>query len=95
MSSLRLSASRRISAILILPECAAAGLSRCIRRPAPAPVFSWCGYGHAEGEGSLFDDLDVALKSGSSEKRVTMLRQVTDLFLSETGDCFDFGRYAR
>ena len=47
------------------------------------------------GEGSLFDDLDVALKSGSSEKRVTMLRQVTDLFLSETGDCFDFGRDAR
>lgn len=32
---------------------------------------------------SLFDDLDAALKSGSSEKRVTMLRQVTDLFLSE------------
>ena len=32
---------------------------------------------------SLFDDLDAALQSGSSEKRVTMLRQVTDLFLSE------------
>jgi hypothetical protein len=45
--------------------------------------------------GRRFDDLDVALKSGSSEKRVTMLRQVTDLFLSETGDCFDFGRDAR
>jgi hypothetical protein len=47
------------------------------------------------GEGSLFDDLDAALQSGSSEKRVAMLRQVTDLFLSETGDCFDFGRHAR
>jgi len=32
---------------------------------------------------SLFDDLDDALQSGSSEKRVAMLRQVTDLFLSE------------
>ena len=32
---------------------------------------------------SLFDDLDSALQSGSSEKRVAMLRQVTDLFLSE------------
>jgi uncharacterized protein (DUF2336 family) len=34
-------------------------------------------------DSSLFDDLDVALQSGSSEKRVAMLRQVTDLFLSE------------
>jgi uncharacterized protein (DUF2336 family) len=33
---------------------------------------------------SLFDDLDAALQSGSSEKRVSMLRQVTDLFLSES-----------
>lgn len=32
---------------------------------------------------SLFDDLDAALQSGSPEKRVAMLRQVTDLFLSE------------
>lgn len=32
---------------------------------------------------SLFDDLDAALQSGSSEKRVAMLRQITDLFLSE------------
>jgi len=32
---------------------------------------------------SLFDDLDAALQSGSSEKRVAMLRQVTDLFLSK------------
>jgi uncharacterized protein (DUF2336 family) len=34
-------------------------------------------------DSSLFDDLDAALQSGSSEKRVAMLRQVTDLFLSE------------
>jgi uncharacterized protein (DUF2336 family) len=33
---------------------------------------------------SLFDDLDAALQSGSPEKRVAMLRQVTDLFLSES-----------
>jgi len=32
---------------------------------------------------SLFDDLHAALQSGSSEKRVALLRQVTDLFLSE------------
>ena len=32
---------------------------------------------------SLFDDLDAALQSSSSEKRVAMLRQVTDLFLNE------------
>jgi uncharacterized protein (DUF2336 family) len=32
---------------------------------------------------SLFDDLDAALQSGSSEKRAAMLRQVTDLFLGE------------
>ena len=29
---------------------------------------------------SLFDDLDAALQSGSSEKHVAMLRQVTDQF---------------
>jgi uncharacterized protein (DUF2336 family) len=34
-------------------------------------------------DSSLFDDLDAALRSGSSEKRVVMLRQLTDLFLSE------------
>jgi uncharacterized protein (DUF2336 family) len=33
---------------------------------------------------SLFDDLDAALQSGSSEKRSAMLRQVTDLFLNES-----------
>jgi uncharacterized protein (DUF2336 family) len=32
---------------------------------------------------SLFDDLDAALQSGSSEKRVAMLREVSDLFLNE------------
>jgi uncharacterized protein (DUF2336 family) len=32
---------------------------------------------------SLFDDIDAALQSGSSAKRVVMLRQVTDLFLRE------------
>ncbi len=35
------------------------------------------------GSLSLFDDLDAALQNGSSERRVAMLRQVTDLFLSE------------
>ena len=34
---------------------------------------------------SLFDELDSALQSGSSERRVAMPRQVTDLFLSEAG----------
>jgi hypothetical protein len=32
---------------------------------------------------SLFDDLDAALQSGSSEKRVAMFRQVTDRLLGE------------
>ena len=32
---------------------------------------------------SLFGDLDAALQSGSSGKRVALLRQVTDLLLSE------------
>jgi hypothetical protein len=32
---------------------------------------------------SAFDDPDAALQSGWSEKRVAMLRQVADLFLSE------------
>ena len=31
----------------------------------------------------LFDELDAALQSGSSQKRLAMLRQVTDLFLIE------------
>jgi hypothetical protein len=31
----------------------------------------------------FFDELDAALRGGSSKKRVAMLRQVTDLFLSE------------
>lgn len=37
-----------------------------------------------DAAGSLFDDLDAALQSGSSEKRVAMLRQITDLFLTES-----------
>jgi hypothetical protein len=32
---------------------------------------------------SLFDEIDAALQSGSSEKRVAMPRRVTDLFLRE------------
>lgn len=32
---------------------------------------------------SLFDDPDAVLQSGSSVKRVAMLRQVTDLFLTD------------
>ena len=32
---------------------------------------------------SLFDDIDAAMQSGSSERRVAMLRQLTDLFQSE------------
>jgi uncharacterized protein (DUF2336 family) len=35
-------------------------------------------------EATLFDDLEAALQSGSSETRVAMLRQMTDLFLSES-----------
>jgi hypothetical protein len=31
----------------------------------------------------LFDDLDTALQGGSSEKRVAMLRQITDRLLSQ------------
>lgn len=31
----------------------------------------------------MFDDLDAALQSGSSGKRVVMLRQITDLLLNE------------
>jgi hypothetical protein len=43
-----------------------------------------------DGEGSLFDDIDAALRSGSSERRVAMLRQVTDLFLSESSGLLRF-----
>ena len=31
----------------------------------------------------LFDDLDAVLRNGSPDKRVDMLRRVTDLFLSD------------
>jgi uncharacterized protein (DUF2336 family) len=34
-------------------------------------------------ESSLFDDLDEVLRNGSPDKRVDMLRRVTDLFLSD------------
>jgi uncharacterized protein (DUF2336 family) len=34
-------------------------------------------------ERSLFDELDEVLRIGSSDKRVDMLRRVTDLFLSD------------
>jgi uncharacterized protein (DUF2336 family) len=34
-------------------------------------------------EASLFDDLDEVLRNGSPDKRVDMLRRVTDLFLSD------------
>jgi len=33
-------------------------------------------------ERSLFDELDDVLRNGSSDKRVDMLRRVTDLFLT-------------
>ena len=34
-------------------------------------------------ERSLFDELDDVLRNGSSDKRVDMLRRVTDLFLND------------
>jgi hypothetical protein len=37
---------------------------------------------NADSSSSLFDDLDAALHSGSSEERVVMPRQVTDLLPS-------------
>jgi hypothetical protein len=43
----------------------------------------WIAIVQHAGSSSLFDELDAALQSGSSEERVAMLRQVTDLFLSE------------
>jgi hypothetical protein len=54
------------------------------RRPAP-PRLLLCLWVTAmpEGEGSQFDYLDAAFQSGSSKKRLAMLRRVTDLFLSE------------
>jgi uncharacterized protein (DUF2336 family) len=51
---------------------------------APAPVYGFAIVQNADSP-SVFDDLDAALQSGSSEKRVAMLRRVTDLFLSEVG----------
>jgi hypothetical protein len=43
----------------------------------------WIAIVQQAGSSSAFDDHDAALQSGSSEKRVAMLRQVADLFLSE------------
>ena len=37
----------------------------------------------SDTERSLFDDLDEVLRNGSPDKRVDMLRRVTDLFLSD------------
>jgi hypothetical protein len=68
---------------LIVLECAAAGLSRCAEDQHPRLFFSLWVTAMPDAAGSLFDDLDAALQSGSSEKRVAMLRRVTDLFLSE------------
>lgn len=47
------------------------------------PAIYWIAIVHHADSSSLFDDLDAALQSGSSEQRVAMLRQITDLFLSK------------
>lgn len=47
------------------------------------PVILWIAIVQNADSSSLFDDLDAALQSGSSEKRAAMLRQVTNLFLGE------------
>ena len=49
----------------------------------PAVEYGFAIVQKADSSSSLFDDLDAALQSGSSERRVAMLRQVTDLFLTE------------
>src|SRR5476649_1253488 len=51
---------------------------------ATTPGWMWDSIVQKADNFSLFDDLDAALQSGSPEKRVAMLRQVTDLFLSES-----------
>jgi uncharacterized protein (DUF2336 family) len=43
----------------------------------------WIAIVQKADSSDLFDELDAALQSGSSEKRLAMLRQVTDLFLNE------------
>jgi hypothetical protein len=70
-------ASRRARAILEVPECAAAGLSRYAEDQHPRLFSSLWVTAMPDGAGSLFDDLDAALQSGSSEKRVAVLRRVT------------------
>jgi len=57
---------------------------QCREQLRPAAVYGFTIVQKAESS-SLFDDLDAALQSRSSEKRVAMLRKVTDLFLSEAG----------
>jgi uncharacterized protein (DUF2336 family) len=58
-------------------------------RPATTPrhpthgANSWIEIVQKADTSRLFDELDTALQSGSSETRVAMLRQVTDLFLFE------------
>jgi uncharacterized protein (DUF2336 family) len=44
---------------------------------------SWIAIVQNADSSSLFDDIDAALQSGSSERRVAMLRQLADLFHSE------------
>jgi hypothetical protein len=49
-----------------------------------APLCSfWIAIVHSADSPFLLDDLDTALQGGSSEKRVAMLRQITDRLLSE------------
>ena len=48
-----------------------------------APCCNWIAIVQNADSSSLFDDLDAALQGSSSEKRLAMLRRVTDLFLSQ------------
>jgi hypothetical protein len=50
------------------------------------PAILWIAIVQNADSSSLFDDLDAALQSGSSEKRAAMLRQVTNLFLGGPRD---------
>jgi uncharacterized protein (DUF2336 family) len=52
------------------------------RQFVPAEFF-WIEIVQKADTSCLFDELDAALQSGSSERRLAMLRQVTDLFLIE------------
>jgi hypothetical protein len=44
----------------------------------------WIAIVQNANSSALLNDLDAALQRGSSEKRIAALRQITDLFLSET-----------